>query len=290
MGRYHGLTNETYKHFVVDAGAVYKNYVDGDNPGEILGATRDGSTFTIEREMREMPVDGSKGPTKGYRRVTKVTARISAKFIEFRTDLLKMALPGTAATDKGTHEEIRAAMNVALDNYLDNLVLIGEKSGTSEPIICGIENALADGGFEVSMVDEDEAGITIQFTAHFDPDDLDREPWFILNPKVDEEEPGEVGMLDLDITGDSPIVLDFDPDTHNYDVDVTQESPTVIMTATMAGVAKSSITINGETTVNPNWKLGIPVDLEAGANPIVITVNAGGKLEVYTLIITYAEE
>lgn len=290
MPKYHGITTETYKHFIVDAGAVYKNYVDGDNPGEILGATRDGSTFTLEREIREMTVDGSKGPTKGYRRVTKVTARISAKFIEFRTDLLKLALPGTTSTEEGNYDQIRSALNIALDDYLENIVLIGEKSGTNEPIILGIENPLADGGFEVAMIDEDEAGITIQFTAHFDPEDLAKEPWFILNPKVEEEEPGEVGLLDLDITGDSPIVFSFIPETHNYEVDVTQASSVVIITATMAGVSKSSITINGETTVNPSWKLGIPVELEAGANPVVITVNAGGELDVYTIIINYTGE
>ena len=285
MGKYHGLTDKTYQHFVVDAGAVYKNYGLGGE--QLIGATRDGSTFTIETEIREMPVDGAKGPVKGLRRKTSVVARISAKFIEFTTDLLKTALPGAESTDNLTHEEIRRALQITLADYAENIALIGEKSGSSEPIILGIENALADGGFEVGMVDDDEAGITIQFTAHFDPANLDQEPWFIRNPKVDEEEPGEVGLLDLKIDGDS--IQNFDPDVHSYEVDITQETPDIVITADLAGVSKSTVTIGGETTVNPSWKLGVPVALEEGANVIAITLTVRGKMEVYTIVINYTE-
>mgnify|MGYP001014075690 FL=1 len=185
MPRYHGITSETYKRFVVDAGAVYKNY--GETNESLIGATRDGSTFTLEREIREMPVDGAKGPVKGSRRITKVAVKITAKFVEFTTDIIKMAIPGTTSTDypelEPTHDEIRAALQIALTDYIDNIALVGEKSGTNEPMIFLIENALSDGGFEVGTVDNDESGMTIQFTAHFDPADLDKEPWFIRNPK-----------------------------------------------------------------------------------------------------------
>ena len=189
MPRYHGITDKTYKNFVIDAGAVYLNY--GEDGERLIGATRDGNTFTIEQEIREIPVDGQKGPVKGLRRVTRVTARITANFVEFTTDVLKLALPG--ATVEGypetepTHDAIRRALQIALGDYHKNIAIVGNKSGTDQPIICGIENALADGNFEVSAADEDEATISIQFTAHFDPETLDKEPWFILNPKEEVE-------------------------------------------------------------------------------------------------------
>jgi hypothetical protein len=276
--RYHGVTENTYKRFVVDAGAVYKNYgipvrtvtlntviagnklvVNGitmtgvaaspvgtdfligvsddatatnlaavidamdsitavavakvititglngisldvttpnaptmaittnNNTNTLLGATRDGNTFTIETEYRQIALDGAKGPVKGGQDITAVVAKISAKFVEISTDLIKMALPGSAAADHPTvtptHDEIRRTLQIALTDYITNVVMVGRVSGSGEPIVVGIENALALGGFELAEVDNDEAGITIELTAHFDPTNLDAEPWFIRWPQ-----------------------------------------------------------------------------------------------------------
>lgn len=283
------VTKQTIENLVIDSGVIYKNYVDGDNPGTLLGATRDGNTFNVEREMRTPELDGAKGPVKGLPRLGTETAKITAKFAEFTTELIQAALPGTEVTDKLTHDEIRSIGKIALSDYCDNIVIVGEKAGSKEPVICGVENALSTGGFDLSFVDDDESGFTIEFTGHYEMDDLTKPPWFIRNPKVEGEEPGEAGLLDLTITGDSPIALDFVPATHNYEVAVTQASPTVIITATVSGVSKTSITFGGETTVNPSWKLGVPVALVAGANVIVITVNVGSEFEVYTITINYTE-
>lgn len=275
--RYHGITENTYKRFVVDAGAVYKNYgipvrtvtlgtviatdvlvingitlsgvaaspvgnqfligvspaatatnlaavidamdsitaaaVDNvititglngisldvttpdttmtiatnSNTNTLIGATRDGNTFTIETEYRDSRLDGAKGRVKGSEDITSVEAKISAKFVEISTDLIKMALPGSAAADHPTstptHDEIRRSLQIALTDYITNVVMVGRVSGSAEPIIVGIENALSLGGFELAEVDNDEAGITVEFTAHFDPADLDKEPWFIRWPQ-----------------------------------------------------------------------------------------------------------
>lgn len=193
MARYHGITTETYKRFLVDAGAVFKNY--GETDEALIGATRDGNTFTIEQEIKEMEVDGQKGPVKGSRRITRVTARITANFVEFTTTIMKLALPGSSVTDypetEPTHDEIKRALQIALSDYVDSIALVGNKSGTDEPIICGIKNALADGNFEVSEADGEEATISIQFTAHFGPEALDEEPWFIRNPKEEATGGGE---------------------------------------------------------------------------------------------------
>ena len=189
MGRYHGITDKTYKHFVIDAGAVYLNYGEPDE--KLIGATRDGNTFTIEQEIKEIEVDGAKGPVKGFRRITNVTARITANFVEFTTDILKLALPGSTVEDypetEPTHDEIKRALQIALGDYHKNIAIVGNKSGTDKPFVCGIKNALADGNFEVSESDGEEATISIQFTAHFDPENLDEEPWFARNPKEEVE-------------------------------------------------------------------------------------------------------
>jgi hypothetical protein len=278
LTRYHGITDKTYKRFVVDAGAVYKNYgvpvrtitlntvIAGDklvvngitltgvsanpvgndflvgvsdtatatnlasvilkilgvasavatdkvitvtgktgaelnittpdttititsngNSNTLIGATRDGNTFTIETEYRQIGLDGAKGPVKGGEDISTVSAKISAKFVEISTDLIKTALPGSTVADypttNPTHDEIRRSLEIALTDYVSNVVMVGRVSGSGEPIICGIENALSLGGFELAEADNDESGITLEMTAHFDPNDLDKEPWFIRWPK-----------------------------------------------------------------------------------------------------------
>ena len=94
-----------------------------------------------------------------------------ANFVEFTTDILKLALPGSTVTDypetEPTHDEIKRALQIALSDYCSNIAIVGNKSGTDEPIICGIKNALADGNFEVSESDGEEATISIQFTSSF---------------------------------------------------------------------------------------------------------------------------
>lgn len=183
MSRRHGITDNTYDRIVIDSGEVRMGYTDETSPGTLLGATRGGSTFTVETEYKEMAVDGAKGPVKGSRRITKVTAKIVANFIEFSTDLLKLALPGSSEAMSGaTHDEITRALQIAAANYKSNIAIIGEVAGTSEPIVCGIKNALADGNLEIAFADNEESIAAVQFTGHFDPASLDAEPWFIRYP------------------------------------------------------------------------------------------------------------
>jgi hypothetical protein len=187
MSRYHGITDGTYERFVIDAGEVRINYVDETDRGTLVGATRGGSTFTVETEVKDMAVDGAKGPVKGGRRITKVNAKIVANFIEYSTDLFELAMPGSVGRNhpsgSPTHHEITRALQIALADYTDTLVLIGEVSGSSQPIICGIKNALSDGGFEIAAKDNEESVTPVTFTAHFSPTALDNEPWFVRWPE-----------------------------------------------------------------------------------------------------------
>jgi len=192
MGRWHGITSDTYKRLIIDSGAVYKDFTDLANPGTRVGATRGGSTFTIEQEFKDMAVDGAKGPVKGSRRITKVNVKLVCNFIEHSADLWEMALPGseyaadfatTIAPVDSDHVEFRRSLEIALSDYIDNVVLIGQITGTNQAVVCGIKNALADGNFEMAFTDSEETGLSVQLTAHFDPDNLDEEPWILWYPE-----------------------------------------------------------------------------------------------------------
>jgi hypothetical protein len=185
MPKYNGITDKTYERFVIDAGEVRLGYVDESERGTNLGATRGGSTFTVEQELRDMPVDGAKGPVKGGKRLTKVTASMEVNFIEFSPALIARALPGatTESVQQATYIEIKRALQVALTDYADSIALIGEVSGSQRPFIGILQDVLADGNFEISAQDNDESALKIKFVAHFDPDHMDAEPWVIRFPQ-----------------------------------------------------------------------------------------------------------
>jgi hypothetical protein len=94
-----GITTETPKNLLLDAGALYKNYGEVDQA--ILGATKGGASFVVTRDVRDMSesIDGAKGPVKGFRRIIKETAQIKATLMEMTTANLTAALAGTAAED-----------------------------------------------------------------------------------------------------------------------------------------------------------------------------------------------
>ena len=67
-------------------------------------------------------------------------------------------------------------------DYIDNVAIVGNVSGKTKPVICMVKNALADAGFSLATAPRDEAVPAIVFTGHYDPDDLDSEPWEIRWP------------------------------------------------------------------------------------------------------------
>src|SRR4051812_949935 len=93
-----GITTKSPQRFVVDAGAVYINY--GVTATErLLGATQGGNVFTIDQEIKEIEIDGTKGPVKGARRVTASTAKIKANVLELTTANLMLAIAGSTSVD-----------------------------------------------------------------------------------------------------------------------------------------------------------------------------------------------
>ena len=188
MARQHGVTTDTYKNLVIDSGAVYKNY--GEAGEALLGATRGGNTFTVEQEVRNMEVDGAKGPVKGFRRITNVTASITANFVEFSKEVLNLAMVGSDIADypdtpSKTHDQITRALEIAIGDYLTNIAIVGEVTGNSTyPCVAIIKNVIADGNLEISHAPNDESVVAVTFKAHFDSGDLDDEPWEVRYPTI----------------------------------------------------------------------------------------------------------
>jgi len=186
-----GVSSASVERFVIDAGAVYINL--GEEGERLLGATRGGNSFQIEHDIKLLEIDGVKGASKGARRIIESNARVVCNLLEFSTENLLLAIAGADATDwtdpsttatGATHDEIRRTRNISSLDYISNIAVVGKISGSDENIICMVRNALSDEGFELGMEDREEGVLEVTFTAHYDLDNVDEEPWAIYMPKA----------------------------------------------------------------------------------------------------------
>lgn len=200
MARKTGVTRETVKRLVLDAGVVYLNWGSDDpqKPPRILGACRGGNEFHVETEWRDMPFDGVSGLVRGARRPISVTCTLTVNLVEIDPDLVKIAVPGadydpagqTAVNEKGTTfpEELHYAVKRVMENTIPdfeyfNIAIVAMYSGTQAPVICVLKNAMAGSNLELSFADADEAVMTITFTGSFDAENIDEEPWEVIIPQ-----------------------------------------------------------------------------------------------------------
>lgn len=188
MPRKHGITADTYKRFIIDAGAVYTGFTGFASLGTLLGATRGGSQLTIEQEIKDMEVDGARGPVKGSRRITMIKAVLTVNFIEHTLVNLKRALVGStsAAFETNWDAVSRADFSIQDGDFMSDITIVGEVSGDSDGMAIKLNNVINDANFELTFADKEEGVIAMTFTAHFDPSNLgsgnDIEPWTIYWP------------------------------------------------------------------------------------------------------------
>jgi len=190
MTRRHGITADTYKRFIIDAGAVYTGFTGFASLGTLLGATRGGSSLVIEQEIKDMEVDGARGGVIGSRRITMVKATLTVNFIEHTLEGLKRALVGSSSAAYETNwNAITRDLVIADADFLADITIVGEVSGDSDAMAISLKNAIADGNFELTFADKEEGVISMAFTSHFDPSDLgsgdDTEPWALYFPDPD---------------------------------------------------------------------------------------------------------
>ena len=179
------VSANTVKRMIIDAGAVYANY--GETEERVLGATREGATFTIEQDVREIPIDGVRGPLKGARRIIEENARITVNLLEMTAENFAMALIGSTVTQDAEappNDIIQRAIAFPDDSaYMVNVALVGRRRDTGQGVIFILKNAMAEGNFEIETADDDEASLEVTFAAHFDPADVETSPWEIRIPQ-----------------------------------------------------------------------------------------------------------
>lgn len=189
---YSGYTAETSENLLLDAGAFFVNYeMETDTfdtavtAGKLLGATRGGGQFSAVPEIRSIEVDGVKGKAKGLQVIDSWEVKMGANVLEVTKDGLAKALASstTDTTTNTTYDIIKANNHIDLADYIDNVTFVGKKSGTAEPVIIQIYNALNTNGLTLQTQDKGEAVIAFEFDGHYAADDLDSPPFAIFYPK-----------------------------------------------------------------------------------------------------------
>lgn len=185
-----GVTAETLKSMVFDAGVVYLNY--GETDEKILGATSGGNAFAVEREIKTIEVDGARGKVKGLRRLISEDVTLTTNLKELNATNIQLAIAGSNLEDvmsddvtpKKTHDKISTNMVLTDSAYLKNITLVAEVSGTSEPVIVTLYNVLSDGSFEMDLQDTEEAVVEVTFSAHYDPENMEAPIYDIRFPVI----------------------------------------------------------------------------------------------------------
>ncbi|MFX3677349.1 hypothetical protein ACJBXH_05885 [Streptococcus suis] len=193
-----GYTKNTPKSYIVNAGAVYKNLTWNTETqkweGELFGATSGGNKLTIEQNYRQIEVDGVFTAAVGQKVLESQGAKLEINAKELTAENIRMAINGVIERGDGqkvpaTSKVITAKGELKKTDYITNLGLVGNLSGTNEPIIVILDNALCVSGLEFETKDNDEAVITMTFEAHANEEQIDdlTLPCRIIYPTVDME-------------------------------------------------------------------------------------------------------
>ncbi len=155
---------------ILGDGAFYIN-------GAIVGLTRGGGQFTVEREYRMIEADGDFGPVKGRNRKIRSTPKLTMNVLEITAARMTKLYPAMSNTSTGTGALITGADNVADADYVEVKWVGATKDGTE--IIITVENAINMENIDFSLVDKEEIIASVTFTGTYLEASRTVEPWSV---------------------------------------------------------------------------------------------------------------
>jgi hypothetical protein len=140
-----------------------------------IGLTRGGSSFVVERELREIPADGDRGPVKGRIVIDTERAKLTVNALElFTATDMKKYYPGMSVTT-GT---LTSTMVIAAGDYND--VTWTGKTKDGKAVTIKVENAINMDNLEWTLEDKSEVVPALGFTATYDEAARDTAPWNVV--------------------------------------------------------------------------------------------------------------
>ena len=184
-----GFTATSPLYYLMDAGAIYKNLVydelTGEFTGTLLGATSGGNEFTLTQTTRAIPVDGLKGRGKGNTVIDEEVPELLVNLKELTAANIALAIVGsTTDTTDTNYDIITTKGKIELSDYLDNVAFVGRLTGSSDPVVIVIDNAISIEGLSIKTQDKNEAVIPVKFMGHYNSVTEGAAPFKIYWPKV----------------------------------------------------------------------------------------------------------
>lgn len=187
-----GFNKDTKKHLLTGAGAYFKNFIVGQDTyesakvdGKLIGATQGGGEFKAIPEIRQIQIDGVSGRAQGLEVIDSWEVSMAMNLLETTEDSLKISL-GVAEIDEisnGTYNIVQGNNEITDNHYIDNITYIGTITGSNEPVIIQVFNALSTDGLTLKTEDKKEAVLAVTIYGHYTEDDLDTPPFKIYYPK-----------------------------------------------------------------------------------------------------------
>lgn len=192
-----GITDESFRSLILDAGAVYFNIdttalesgaaytfedaVENAIASAIpIGATRGGAVFNANRELREIEADGQLGPTRGLIRRTTVRPTLTVTLLEQTIDNLRRQFPGAVVEAAGLWSRITGGP-ITDSTYVDNVALVTTYGEEGQFIVMVVENALVMESPDFTTEDKNEVATEVAFVGCFDGVNA-AEPWRVYLP------------------------------------------------------------------------------------------------------------
>ncbi|PKM48345.1 MAG: hypothetical protein CVV01_03985 [Firmicutes bacterium HGW-Firmicutes-6] len=190
-----GYNTKTMENLHTGAGAYFKNFTVGVDTyetaradGKLLGATQGGGNFKAAAEIRQIEIDGLPGKAKGAELIESWEVSLGMTFIETTPATLALSL-GAADIDSstnGTYSIIQGRNAFKDSDYIDNITYIGTITGSDEPIIIQVFNALSTDGLDIKVEDKKEGTIPVTVFGHYEDSgdgSMDAPPFKIYYPK-----------------------------------------------------------------------------------------------------------
>lgn len=147
----------------------------------ILGVTRGGGVFTVQREIRQADVDGVRYDFVGQDIVDKVIAFLTGTLLEVNpTNFKRLLATGDVVTSgKKTVVTMHTAVDPETD-YIDHLCWVGDIADGGLVMI-ELDNAFNTSDFSLTFADKNEGTMPFEFHARQgDVSDYDDAPFRVI--------------------------------------------------------------------------------------------------------------
>ncbi|MDC4241822.1 hypothetical protein NE398_16930 [Clostridium tertium] len=176
---------------VVDSGIIY--YGDFDTStldnlmttinGKELGLIKSSLKFEAKPEIRDIEYAGSlERKIKGMQRILKWDVSAEADILDFNENVLTASLI-KKESNESTKFDVYSPSNNILDGDYKDLLIVGKKHKSNEPIVIHIFNSYNPEGMSFEMKDKDEASTSMKFIGAYTFEDDTKKPFKIYMPK-----------------------------------------------------------------------------------------------------------